>query len=62
MNQGWNNAIEVTVEMVGVVIIPPTLSAALPVMMEPSIALVMMMIVLIAPSKISIIWLPTKRS
>ena len=37
---------EVTVEMVGVVIIPPTLSAALPVMMEPSIALVMMMIVL----------------
>jgi len=45
-NQGWNNVMEVTVEMVGAAIIPPTLSAVLPVMMEPSIALVMMMIVL----------------
>ena len=37
---------ELTVEMVGAAIIPPTLSAVLPVRMEPSIALVMMMIVL----------------
>jgi len=52
---------ELTVEMVGVATIPPTLSAVLPVMMEPSIVLVMMMIVLIAQSKISVARLLTKR-
>jgi len=56
------NVMELTVEMVGAAIMTTTTSVVQFVTMELNGALVMRIIVLIAPSKISKTWLPTKRS
>jgi len=56
------NVMEQTVEMVGAATMMTTTSVVIFVMMELNGALVMRIIVLIAPSKISKTWLPTKRS